>query len=148
MAVPDQCVEAMLRNSPGSGHPDVIGPIWGSLGGHLDPSGGHLGVIWDPAGLNWTIHEVIWGRLGSIWGTSGVTRGSMEGPSEGHVLQTLCFKLFLRDTKKPQDEPINCDEGPRRAQGGYNEVQGGPKEGLGRVPRRAMCSRPFVLSFF
>ena len=64
------------------------------------------------------------------------------------MLQTLCFKLFLRYTKKPQDEPVNFGAGPRRAQGGYKEVQGGPKESLGRVLGRAMCSRPFVLSLF
>ena len=62
-----------------------------------------------------------------------------EGPWEGHVLQTLCFKLFLRHPKKPQDEARNFDEGPRAA-------QGGSKEGPRKAPMRAMCSRPFVLS--
>ena len=61
-----------------------------------------------------------------------------EGPWEGQVLQTLCFMLFLRHPRKPQDEARNLDEGPRAA-------QGGSKKGPGRGPRRAMCSRPFVL---
>ena len=64
------------------------------------------------------------------------------------MLQTICFKLFLRHTKKPQDEPVNFDEGPRRAQGGYKELQGGFKESLGRVLGRGRCCSAFVLSYF
>ena len=76
MAVPDHCVEAMLRNSPGSGHPDVIGPIWGSLGGHLDPSGGHSGDIWTHRGSIGPSMR----SSGDDLGTSEVHPGSLEGP--------------------------------------------------------------------
>ena len=64
------------------------------------------------------------------------------------MLQTLCFKLILRHTKKPQDEPENFDEGSTRTQGGEREVHGGPKESLGRVLARARCFEPFVLNYF
>ena len=51
----------------------------------------------------------------------------------GHVLQTICFKLFLKHPKKPQDEPRNFEEGQGWVQGGYREGQrmsnGGPWEG-------------------
>ena len=43
--------------------------------------------------------------------------GSKEGPWEGHVLQTLCFKVILKHVKKPQDEARNFEEDSRRAQG-------------------------------
>ena len=59
------------------------------------------------------------------------------------MLQTLCFKLFVRHPKKPQDEPRNIKEGPRMVQGGprtkqqtSRRIEGGPKECSGR----AMCS--------
>ena len=41
----------------------------------------------------------------------------MEGPLEGHVLQTLRLKVILRHLKKPQDEARNFEEDSRRAQG-------------------------------
>ena len=68
----------------------------------------------------------------------------MGGPREGHVLQTICFKLFLRHPKKPQDEPRNFEEGPGWVQGEHREGQ----RMSNRVLGRAMCSRPFVLSYF
>ena len=74
--------------------------MWGSLGGHLDPSG------------------VIWAILEVIWGTSGVTRWSMEGHEERHVLLSRRFKLFLRPPKKPQDEATDLEDGAGTAQGG------------------------------
>ena len=42
------------------------------------------------------------------------------------MLQTICFKLFLRHPKKPQDEPRNFEEGP-----GWVKLEslGGPREG-------------------
>ena len=92
--------------------------------------GAHLGTMWE--------------HLGCIRGHAGV-QGELR---EGHVLQTLFFNLFLGHIKRPQDEPVNFDEGPRRAQGGYEELQGRPKESPGRVLGRARCSRPFVLSYF
>ena len=84
-----------------------LGVTWescGPIGGYLDQSGCHLG---HPGGHLGT----TWEHLGYLRGHAGV-QGELR---EGHVLQTFCFKLFLRHTKNPQDEPISFDEVPRRA---------------------------------
>ena len=51
----------------------------------------------------------------------GVPRRVQGGLREGHVLQTICFKLFLRHPKKPHDDIRNFEDGTGRAQGGLWE---------------------------
>ena len=57
-----------------------------------------------------------------------VQGGPKEGPTRvreelrvAHVLQTLCFKLFLRHPKKLHDDTRNSEDGTGMAQGGFWE---------------------------
>ena len=57
-------------------------------------------------------HRMKKGHIGRVRDHQGV-QGERR---EGHVLQTLCFKVILRHLKKPQDEARNFEEDSMRAQ--------------------------------